>query len=1195
MKNLKQCPSCFYFLEEKDFRDGLCHCPRCGGTFGFGNEISDEINEGYRQLGNLNFETAYDIAEKLVAAAPTDAEAWFLMALAANRVCYCENDNKEIWRYDMIPTLNDILFSDIRRSEYAVNALKYAQTPEQTTRFTEVFNYLEKVREKAADAIRCGEYDCDVFISVKVSAVDPETKKLIRDADGHPYKTKDYEYARDLHDEIIKKHPGCKVFLSELKKTEMTGKEYEPIIYAALRSAKVMILVGSSDFNIRWPWVRNEWKRYLFWKDHLNDGKKRNFVFMALNQGIGYPQAFRDIQAITVTDLHASERLFLFLDNVLTETEGRQLAGRSFGEEVAQTIETAVASEIGKKALRRYVADKNSPTDRKIASVIYDLEESASVRDDAARKRKRKNCFDELRKIVASGGETHRAQLYLLLEGSDSPDFKHFFFDESVSQDKKKEFFDLADQSEAIEVIEYVIDTLMRDGGKKIDLHTASEAFTAAIAPHFDYIAGDGSDRLSGLSECMSARIVGELSEIRGEYTSPEDLSQDYYKISGMVFAYARCYLWLRQYLSDNDPVQYVEARTRLLKEFDGILSTDVFAEEIRKICKEIEKVQKGNPYALWYGMEPEMFFYIASPGKLMSGCDSPDDGVRYDRFEEMLAEDHGVVVHNKQVIDTFKDLFRYAPAQSDDGFDKKTILLLFLELIVHDEAAYEKSGDGGIQPSSGENDEDLNGYDLFLKYVEYDLGDEPMKATFDRDFREEFVLQPTISVSALKKGRRPVDMVLADFAVSLQKNGLFDNAVYVYKLYLGQQGSVTGLDCLLIRFYMALCANKCRDIGEQENSPSRVDVQELKEDIVVLLDSASADEGARLRSFRQTLSGFADRQSEFADEAKLIGSWIDSLPPCNVANSEAYSLTVAKIHYELNQKAGGSAFNRDVAERLQTLYGEEIRGLDGNVAKLKKVNALLRKILGDGDSGKEAWTRISQSGDYKRADLEKDLNYLLQNESFLDPAKPRVRGELLYLQKKCTKQSTSDRRNHEKFMAQREAAGKKKAKRQRIRFAREHSGDVVTVAFRNVFGVIFKIFLLLLSTAANAFAGYCAVTLQSEQGAGAWLASGNAIIYIFVGVAVLNAALFFIFYAASDDMDGYYSFLAIYHNVLTLLAYALCSMATGCGCFSCSCREGCTDVGMGVTGLASLVVLLISGTRVVFAITDLVESICGS
>lgn len=1180
------CPSCLFQLDEKNVHDGLYHCPRCGGSFRFGNKVSDEINEGYRQLSNLNFENAYDIAEKLTTADPANAEAWFLTVLASNRVCYCENDNKEIWPYDMIPTLNDILFSDIRKSEYAVKALKYAQTAEQTARFTEVFNYLEKVREKAADAIKCGEYDCDVFISVKVSAVDPETKKLIRDADGHPYKTKDYEYARDLHDEIVKKHPGCKVFLSELMKTELVGKEYEPIIYAALRSAKVMILVGSSDFNIRWPWVRNEWKRYLYWKDHLSDGKKRNFVFMALNQGIGYPQAFRDIQAITATDLHASERLFLFLDNVLTETDGRMLAGRSFGEEVARTIDTAVSSEIGKKALRRYVADKNSPTDRKIASVIYDLEASASEEDSAARRRKRKNCFDELRRIVASGGETHRAELYLLLEGSDSTDFKRFFFDKNVSQDTRKKFFDLADQSEAIEVIDHVVNVLTSDGGKKADLFTAPEAFTAAIAPHFDYIAGDGSDRLSKLSECMSARVAEELSNIRKEYASPDDLSLDHEKRSGAVLAYARCYLWLRQYLSDNDPVQYVEARTRLLKEFDGILSNDVFVEEIRKICDEIEKVQKGNPYALWYGMEPDMFFYIASPGKLLSECDSPDDSVRYDRFEEMLAEDRGVVVHNKQVIDTFRDLFRYAPAQSDDGFDKKTILLLFLELIVHDEAAYEKSGDGGIEPSTGTNDEDLNGYDLFLKYVEYDLGEKTMRATFKTDFRDEFVLQPSIAVSALKKNRKPVDMVLADFAVSLQEYGLFENAVSVYKLYLGQQGSAAGADCLLVKFYMILCGNKCRNLKEQENSPSQTDVREIKEDIVVLLDSTSADERDRLRKLHRTLSDFADRQSEFADEAKLIGSWIDSLPPCNVANSEIYSSTVEKIHDRLCRKAEGSAFDRNVAERLEDLYREEMRKLDGNVAQLKKVNALLRKIFENGNSGREVWESVSRSGEYPRADLEKDLDFLLLNKSILDPAKSRVRGELQYLQKMCMKQTAAGKRKYEKSLAKRVAAKKKEAKREERRYAREQAAEVAS----DVFGVVFKIFLLLLSTALNVFAGYCGSTLRnSEKGAGAWLASGNAFVYIFVGVAVLNAALFFIFLVAEDKLeDGYYGFLRIYHSIIAILPYASCTLVTECGCRACdgNCAEG-------IMGLVSLIVLCIDITFVALAIADLKDRIC--
>lgn len=1016
MNSLKSCPNCLYVFGEKDVYGGKCHCPKCGGCFGFGNEISDEINEGYRLLGNLNFEDADDIAEKLLAKDSANAEAWFLKVLASNRVCYCDNDNKDLWHYDKIPTLNDVGFSDIKKSDYAVNALKYAVTEEQTARFNEVFDYLEKVRAKSAEVINSHKYDYDVFISVKVSAINPETKQPITDANGNVYKTRDYEYARELHDKIKETYPGCKVFLSELMKTELVGKEYEPIIFAALRSAKVMILVGDSNFNIEWPWVKNEWKRYLYWKDNLNDGKERNFVFMALNPNIDYPQAFRAIQAIKATDLNASERLFLFLDNVLAKNESKKLDGKTFDGKVSETIGSAVASEIGKKSLNRYAPSQNAAIDRRITSVIYNLEDTSNENDYAVRVRRRKNCFDELRAICSSNRDAHRAQLYLLLEKSNSVNFNDFFFDTTASAEDKKKFFDIADEKEALAVINHIVAKLTDNNGADCDISAAQVAFTDAIAPHFDNI--DKGD-LKNLSKSISSRTSKELSAMRGKSFGEKEAEN--------VLKYARCNLWLKQFLADNSPRKYVEDRESLLEDFGGITPNAAFTAEIEKICTEIAKVQKGNVYALWYGIEPKLFKTIESPKSLFAEYNSKDDFERIELFREMLKNKSGIIVHNKAVIDSFKELFSYAPEKSADMFDKKTFLLFFLELIIRDELSYEKTPEGTIAPSRGKRDEDLNGYDLFSKYIEYDLGENKSLESaeyYEIDSGEYASLEPTYSVSALKCGRTPVDVMLSYFAISLQEHGLFNEAISMYKLYLGQQSKQDREDCILIKFYIILCQNKCRNTDEQRVSPSKVDVGELTDSIVGLIDyynNLLADKDfmrndmvSKTQKLRKTLSDFADKQNVFADEAKQVGTLIDSLPACNTANCEVYSLTAEKIHDVINRKSVGSDFDKGIADRLKVSYKDEIAKLDWKVATLKKMVTLQNKIFKEGYSAKAAWACAMRSGVYKLDDFEKDLDYLKQNESFLDPSQPDLGNDLAVLQQKIKDKRVSDKRDCE-------------------------------------------------------------------------------------------------------------------------------------------------------------------------------------
>ena len=54
-----------------------------------------------------------------------------------------------------------------------------------------------------------------------------------------------------------------KVFFSEKTLENRIGSEYEPIIFKALHTAKIFILVGTSKENVDSAWVRNEWARFI--------------------------------------------------------------------------------------------------------------------------------------------------------------------------------------------------------------------------------------------------------------------------------------------------------------------------------------------------------------------------------------------------------------------------------------------------------------------------------------------------------------------------------------------------------------------------------------------------------------------------------------------------------------------------------------------------------------------------------------------------------------------------------------------------------------------------------------------------------------------------------------------------------------------------------------------------------------------
>ncbi len=53
------------------------------------------------------------------------------------------------------------------------------------------------------------------------------------------------------------------MFFARISLEDKLGQEYEPYIFAALNSAKVMVVIGTKQEHFNATWVKNEWSRYL--------------------------------------------------------------------------------------------------------------------------------------------------------------------------------------------------------------------------------------------------------------------------------------------------------------------------------------------------------------------------------------------------------------------------------------------------------------------------------------------------------------------------------------------------------------------------------------------------------------------------------------------------------------------------------------------------------------------------------------------------------------------------------------------------------------------------------------------------------------------------------------------------------------------------------------------------------------------
>ena len=140
-----------------------------------------------------------------------------------------------------IPTCNRTHYESILKDRNYLNALRYS-SGEKNAFYQESAKTIDEI-QKGIISISRKEKPFDIFISYK------ET-----DVNGN--RTKDSVVAQELYEKLVSE--GYKVFFSRITLEDKIGSEYEPYIYAALSSSKVMLTVCSSKDNIEAPWVKNE-------------------------------------------------------------------------------------------------------------------------------------------------------------------------------------------------------------------------------------------------------------------------------------------------------------------------------------------------------------------------------------------------------------------------------------------------------------------------------------------------------------------------------------------------------------------------------------------------------------------------------------------------------------------------------------------------------------------------------------------------------------------------------------------------------------------------------------------------------------------------------------------------------------------------------------------------------------------------
>ena len=221
-------------------------CEYCGSTMTL-PKVDDEqraaaFNRGNHFRRSGEFDKALAVYERIVAEDDNDAEAHWCCALCRFGIEYVEDPAT----YEWLPTCHRASFDSFLEDVDYLAAVEHSdgitrrQYQKDAAKIAEV--------QRGILATSQNEQPFDVFLCYKETGEDGQ-------------RTRDSLMVQEVYYDLTEQ--GYRVFFARITLEDKAGTEYEPYIFAALNSAKVMVVIGTKPEHFNAVWVKNEWSRFL--------------------------------------------------------------------------------------------------------------------------------------------------------------------------------------------------------------------------------------------------------------------------------------------------------------------------------------------------------------------------------------------------------------------------------------------------------------------------------------------------------------------------------------------------------------------------------------------------------------------------------------------------------------------------------------------------------------------------------------------------------------------------------------------------------------------------------------------------------------------------------------------------------------------------------------------------------------------
>ncbi len=276
----------------------IATCSSCGSTHSLPNLENDKVRNLFERANQLRlnheFDKAMGVYETIVTENPTDPETYWSLVLCRYGVEYVEDPKT---KKRVMTTHRTLPQSVLRDGDYQ-QAIKLASS-ETKRLYQEEANQIDTI-QKGILSISNQEDPYDIFICYK-------------ETDDKGKRTIDSVLGQKLYEELMEE--GFKVFFAKITLEDKLGQEYEPYIYSALTTSKVMLVLGTQAQYFEAPWVRNEWSRFL---TMMKSDKKKTLIPLYRDMdAYGLPEEFRIFQSQDLNKVGATQDLIRGLKKLI--------------------------------------------------------------------------------------------------------------------------------------------------------------------------------------------------------------------------------------------------------------------------------------------------------------------------------------------------------------------------------------------------------------------------------------------------------------------------------------------------------------------------------------------------------------------------------------------------------------------------------------------------------------------------------------------------------------------------------------------------------------------------------------------------------------------------------------------------------------------------------------------------------------